>query len=254
MGTSTSSKGPNGKTPLVPSWANEQGGAIVCGIDNNLGDFRAYLGKAANKPSGPNGTNLRKAIGHYAKNATGGKSIAPKRYQKLIATGGSLFDLFKSIQVGNDYLDLKISDLNGQSIDIVIDKIIEHLLVIDGDSERIRASLNQSLAECLNGEEDFDFNKISSDTIIDLMLRYTQEYLFQQIILDSRAAFDKADTPENIASLEEDLHSLIKSSVDKHMSTQLKDGTNSLTRKDIERIQMKALEDIWGEWESYLND
>ena len=34
----------------------------------------------------------------------------------------------------------------------------------------------------------------------------------------------------------------------------LKNGANSLTRKDIENIQMKALEDIWGEWEDYLND
>lgn len=253
MGTSTSSKGPNGKTPLVPSWAND-GGSIECGEDNNLGDFRGYLGKAANKPAGSSGTNLRKAIGHYAKNATGGKSVAPKRYQKLIAAGGSLFDLFQNIQAGNDYLDLKISDLNGQPIDIVIDKIIENLLVIDGDSERIRASLNQSLAECLDGREEFDFNDISSDMIINLMLNYTEQFLFQQIILDSRAAFDKADTPENIANLEQDLHSLIKSSVDRHMSTQLKNSANSLTRNDIERIQMKALEDIWGEWEDYLND
>lgn len=253
MGTSTSSKGPNGKTPLVPSWAND-GGSIECGENNNLGDFRGYLGKAAKKPSGSSGTNLRKAIGHYAKNATGGKSVAPKRYQKLISAGGGLFDLFQNIQAGNDYLNLKISDLNGRSIDIVIDKIIENLLVIDGDSERIRASLNQSLAECLDGVEEFDFNQISSDMIIDLMLNYTEQFLFQQIILDSRAAFDKADTPENIASLEQDLHSLIKSSVDRHMSTQLKNSTNSLTRNDIERIQMKALEDIWGEWEDYLND
>jgi hypothetical protein len=102
--------------------------------------------------------------------------------------------------------------------------------------------------------DEFDFTQISSDMIIDLMLNYTEQYLFQQIILDSRSAFDKADTPENIASLEKDLHSLIKSSVDKHMSTQLKNGENSLTRKDIESIQMKALEDIWGEWEDYLND
>ncbi|EXB26788.1 hypothetical protein [Acinetobacter sp. 'aerobic (ED)'] len=253
MGTSTSSKGPNGKTPLVPSWAND-GGSIECGEENNLGDFRGYLGKAANKPSGSSGTNLRKAIGHYAKSATGGKSVAPKRYQKLISAGGGLFDLFQNFQAGNDYLNLKISDLNGQPIDIVIDKIIENLLVIDGDSERIRASLNQSLAECLDGVEEFDFNKISSDMIIDLMLNYTEQFLFQQIILDSRAAFDKADTPENIVSLEQDLHSLIKSSVDRHMSTQLKNSANSLTRKDIERIQMKALEDIWGEWEDYLND
>lgn len=254
MGTSTSSKGPNGKTPLVPSWANEGGGSIACGIDNTLGEFRGYLGKAANKPSGPNGTNLKKAIGHYAKNATGGKKVGPKRYQKLISTGGGLFDLFQNIQVGNDYLNLKISDLNGKPIDIVIDQIIENLLVIDGDSERIRASLNQSLAECLDGMDEFDFTQISSDMIIDLMLNYTEQYLFQQIVLDSRAAFDKADTPENVTSLEQDLRSLINSSVDKHMSKQLKNGTNSLTRKDIENIQMKALEDIWGEWEDYLND
>ncbi len=254
MGTSTSSKGPNGKTPLGPSWANEGGGSIACGIDNTLGEFRGYLGKAANKPSGPSGTNLRKAIGHYAKNATGGKKVGPQRYQKLIATGGGLFDLFQNIQAGNDYLNLKISDLNGKPIDIVIDQIIENLLVIDGDSERIRASLNQSLAECLDGIDEFDFNQISSDMIIDLMLNYTEQYLFQQIVLDSRAAFDKADTPENVASLEQDLRSLINSSVDKHMSKQLKNGANSLTRKDIENIQMKALEDIWGEWEDYLND
>ncbi|MDH0657850.1 hypothetical protein N5D11_17405, partial [Acinetobacter johnsonii] len=108
--------------------------------------------------------------------------------------------------------------------------------------------------ECLDGIDEFDFNQISSDMIIDLMLNYTEQYLFQQIVLDSRAAFDKADTPENVASLEQDLRSLINSSVDKHMSKQLKNGANSLTRKDIENIQMKALEDIWGEWEDYLND
>lgn len=254
MGTSTSSKGSNGNTPLVPSWANDGGGSIACGIDNTLGEFRGYLGKAANKPSGQSGTNLRKAIGNYAKKATGGKKVGPKRYQKLIATGGGLFDLLQNLQAGNDYLDLKISDLNGKPIDIVIDQIIENLLLIDGDSERIRASLNQSLAECLDGMDEFDFTQISSDMIIDLMLNYTEQYLFQQIVLDSKTSFDKADTPENVASLEQDLRSLINSSVDKHMSKQLKNGANSLTRKDIENIQMKALEDIWGEWEDYLND
>lgn len=254
MGTSTSSKGPNGNTPLVPSWANEGGGSIACGIDNTLGEFRGYLGKAANKPSGSSGTNLRKAIGHYAKNATGGKSVAPKRYQKLIAAGGGLFDLFQNIQDGNDYLNLKISDLNGKPVDIVIDQIIESLLVVDGDSERIRASLNQSLAECLDGMDYFDFTQISSDMIINLMLNYTEQYLFQQIILDSRAAFDKADTPEDIAHFEQDLRSLINAAVDTHMSKHLNSGTNSLAKNDIERIQMKALEDIWGEWEGYLND
>lgn len=38
------------------------------------------------------------------------------------------------------------------------------------------------------------------------------------------------------------------------MSAQLKNRENTLTRSEIEHIQMKALEDIWGEWEDYLND
>ena len=127
-------------------------------------------------------------------------------------------------------------------------------MVVDGDSERIRATLNNSLAECLSGVDDFDFNKISDDMIINLMLSYTENYLFQQIILDSRAAFDKADKPENIESLEQDLSQLIKASVDKHMSNHLKDNKDSLTKKDVEAIQEKALREIWGEWEDYLND
>ncbi|ENX32620.1 hypothetical protein F889_03403 [Acinetobacter colistiniresistens] len=39
MGTSTSSKGPNGKTPLVPSWANDVIYAELSG-DFPLGDSR----------------------------------------------------------------------------------------------------------------------------------------------------------------------------------------------------------------------
>jgi hypothetical protein len=149
---------------------------------------------------------------------------------------------------------LKLSDLNGQPIDIVIDKIIETLLEVDGDSERIRASLNQSLSKCLDGVEEFDASQISDDLIIDLMLNYATEFLFEEIMLDSRTAFDKADTPEKFLELENDLHALIESCVDKHMCEKLKESKDTLTRNDIETIQKTALEEIWTEWEDYLND
>ena len=250
MGTSTSSKGTNGQSPLVPSWANEDNHPLPS-IDRNLTGFRGELGKAA---AGKSGNHLKKAIGHYAKHATGGRNVGPKRYQKMIKAGGGLFDVFKNIQAGNDYLGLKLSDLNGQPIDIVIDKIIAIILEVDGDAERIRASLNQSLSKCLDGVDEFDASQISDDLIIDLMLNYATEFLFEEIMLDSRTAFDKADTPEKFLELENDLHALIESCVDKHMGEKLKESKDTLTRNDIETIQQTALEEIWTEWEDYLND
>lgn len=253
MGTSTSSKGANGQSPLVPSWANDDNEQIP-NIERNLGGFRTELGKAANTPFTQPNTHLYKALGHYAKSATGGSLVGPKRYQKMIKAGGSLFNALQNIQAGKDYLGLKLSEIIGQPIDIVIDKIIETILELGGDSERIRASLNQALAKCLDGLEEFDFTQIPDELIIDLMLSYTEEFLFQQIMLDSKASFDKADTPENLLELENDLHALIESAVDKHMSNKLRDSTDVLTRKDIEDIQKTALKEIWIEWEEYLDD
>lgn len=62
------------------------------------------------------------------------------------------------------------------------------------------------------------------------------------------------DTPEKFLELENDLHALIESCVDKHMSEQLKENKDTLTRNDIETIQQTALKEIWTEWEDYLND
>ena len=250
MGTSTSSKGTNGQSPLVPSWANEDSQPLP-DIGRNLTGFRGELGKAA---AGKSGNHLKKAIGQYAKHATGGRNTGPKRYQKMIKAGGGLFNILKNIQAGNDYLSLKFSDLNGQPVDIVIDKIIETILEVGGDSERIRASLNQSLSKCLDGLEEFDASQISDDLIIDLMLNYTAEFLFEEIMLDSRTSFDKADTPEKVLELENDLHALIESCVDKHMNEKLQENRDTLTRNDIEDIQKTALKEIWSEWEEYLND
>lgn len=250
MGTSTSSKGANKKSSLVPSWANDNNEPVP-NIERDLGGFRAELGRAA---SGQAGNHLKRALGYYATNATGGQLVGPKRYQTIIKAGGGLFDLLQNAQAGNTYLTLNLAELNGQPTDIVIDKIIEVLLEVNGDSEIIRASLNQSLSECLEGVEEFDATCISDDFIVDLMIGYTKQFLFQQIMLDSKASFDKADTLEKQFELEQELYALIQSSVDRHMGRQLRENQNRLNRNDIECIQRLALEEIWAEWEDFLND
>lgn len=252
MGTSTSSKGPHSKSPLVPSWADKDGqGPGDNQLDQRFRGFRSALGHAATSGSP---TDLKQALGRYAKNATGGKINGPRRFGSMVGAGGAFFDTLQSIQTGQNSNSLKISDLQGQPVDIAIDKIIESILDIDGDSERIRTSLNQALSESLDGLNTFDFSKITDDLIIDMMLNYTTHCIFEQIILDSKASLDKADTPEKIEKLEVDLLELIKASVDIHMKNHLDQNLNSLTRQDIEQIQINAIKDIWTEWEGNLDD
>lgn len=254
MGTSTSSKGPDGKSPLVPSWADNDGqGPGNNLLDQRFSGFRAALGQAASS-GGTNTSDLKKALGRYAKNATGGKSNGARRFSTMIGAGGSLYDTLKSLQSGSDTTSLNISDLQGQPVDIVIDKIINSIIDVNGDSERIRAALNEALAESLDGFTSFDFSSITDEVIIEMMMNYLTQCIFEQIILDSRTALDKADTPEKAESLESSLLELIKASVDINFGSHLTMGISSINKHDIETVQQNAIQDIWAEWEDYLND
>ncbi|WP_151831131.1 hypothetical protein [Acinetobacter junii] len=254
MGTSTSSKGPHSTSPLVPSWADNDGqGPGNNQLEQRFRGFRATLGQAASVGGG-NTSDLKKALGHYAKSATGGKSNGARRFSSMIGAGGSLFDTLRSLQSGADTNSLNISDLQGQPVDVVIDKIIDSLIQVNGDSERIRAAMNEALAEALDGFATFDFSKITDDIIVDMMINYLTQCIFEQIILDSKTALDKADTPEKAEKLESNLLELIKTSVDLNFGNHLGKKINTLNKQDIETIQKNAIQDIWGEWEDYLND
>ncbi|MDM1021869.1 hypothetical protein QSV37_16445 [Acinetobacter sp. VNK23] len=253
MGTSTSSKGPGSKSPLVPSWADNDGqGPGNNQLEQRFRGFRAALGQAASTGGG-NTDTLKKALGHYAKSATGGKSNGARRFSSMISGGGTLFDTLRSLQSGTDTNSLNISDLQGQPVDVVIDKIIESIIDVNGDSERIRAAMNEALAEALDGLSTFDFSKITDDIIVDMMINYLTQCIFEQIILDSKTAFDKADTPEKVEMVESSLLELIKTSVDLNFGSHL-ENISTLTKQDIETIQKNAIQDIWGEWEDHLND
>lgn len=252
MGTSTSSKGPGSKSPLVPSWADNDGqGPGNNQLEQRFRGFRAALGHAA---SAGGGNDLKKALGHYAKSATGGKSNGARRFSSMIGAGGSLFDTLRSLQSGSDTNFLNISDLQGEPVDVVIDKIINSIIDVNGDSERIRAAMNEALAEALDGFSTFDFSKITDDIIVDMMINYLTQCIFEQIILDSKTALDKAETPEKAEKLESSLLELIKTSVDLNFGNHLGQNINTFTKQDIETIQKNAIQDIWGEWEDYLND
>lgn len=67
MGTSQSSKGPGGGSPLVPPWADDQPQQpLPSPQERRFAPFRESLGNAV---SNGNRADFRKAIGHYARKA-----------------------------------------------------------------------------------------------------------------------------------------------------------------------------------------
>jgi len=248
MGTSTSSRGPSGTSPLVPPWADKDGlGPGPAPEPQRFQGFRTSLGRFV---SSGDGAQLRAAIGRYARTATGGRAVGPRRFGSMAQTGGALFDAMSAFRDGNDAAGLDLAALNGRDTDAVIDAIVHALVPPDGDADRVRVAMNEALSECLEGYEEFDFSSITDEMLVSMMLAYVRNCVFGQIVLDSNEAFSKG-SPARIEMAEKELRALVDAAVDKHMRPILSGKVRSFTGKQLEQVQLDATREIWAEWEAY---
>ena len=249
MGTSTSSRGPGNTSPLVPPWADTDGkGPGPAPAPKRFQGFRTSLGKFV---SGNDQADLRAALGRYAKTATGGKAVGPRRFGSMARAGGALFDTMSAFRDGQGAAGLDLATLNGQDTDVVIEAIVRALVPADGDADRVRVAMNEALSECLQGYDEFDFAHISDEMIVDMMLAYVGHCIFEQIVLDSRDAFAKAETPDQVEQAEKELRLLIGAATDKHMGPLLSGNVRTLSGSQVEAAQLQAIREVWGEWEAY---
>lgn len=93
MGTSQSSTGPGGGSPLVPPWADDQPQQpLPPPQERRFAPFRESLGNAV---SNGNRADFRKTIGHYARKASGGSSSAARRLGSVTQAGGDCLGLWR---------------------------------------------------------------------------------------------------------------------------------------------------------------
>lgn len=249
MGTSTSSRGPGSKSPLVPAWADTDGqGPGPDPAPQRFRGFRTSLGKFV---AGGSQDDLRSALGRYAKTATGGRAVGPRRFGSMARAGGALFDTMAAFRNGQNAAGLDLATLNGQDTDVVIEAIVRALVTADGDAERVRVAMNEALSECLKGLVDFDFAHITDEMIADMMLTYVAHCIFEQIMLDSRDAFAKAAASGRLEQAEKDLRALVRAATGKHMGPMLSGNVPTLTGLQVEGVQLRAIQEIWAEWETY---
>jgi len=249
MGTSTSSKGPNNRSPLVPPWADVDGaGPGPEPTPNRFQGFRTSLGRFV---ATGDGEQMRKGLRAYAQTATGGSAVGPRRFGAMAQAGAGLFNTLNTLRANPANAPLNLAALAGRSTREVIEALVEALVPENGDADRIRVALNEALSSCLQGVEDFDFGTITDETLVELMVAYTALCVFEQVVLDSKDAFNKAESSERARAAEDELWVLVEAVTDKHLQPLLQNRVGVMTAADMQAAQMRAIEEVWREWEGY---
>lgn len=249
MGTSQSSAGPGGRSPLVPPWADDQPHLPQSPPEpRRFEPFRKSLGSAI---SGGNRDDFRKAIGHYARKASGGGGSAVRRMGSVTQAGAGLFSVLAGAPAAPGEAGIDLGSLAGLPCDLAISAITHALNTGDGDSDKIRAAMNYALVEALDGIQTFDPQCITNDVIVDTMIGYLAESIFLQMVMDSDKSWNKADSPAQAMRAETELRELIKVVVDKHMAPKLAGNVRNVSRQQMAQIERQAIIDSWKEWEAY---
>jgi len=150
MGTSQSSSGPSGSSPLVPPWADDEPQKpLPTPPRARFATFRRSLGRFLKTN---NQSDLKSALYNYAQKGTGGGGIASRRLGSATNAGARLYGLLSSLAESKVPPDVSIDldDLKGQPCDIAIDAITRSLATNDGDTEKIRVAMNHALVEALD--------------------------------------------------------------------------------------------------------
>jgi len=249
MGTSQSSMGPAGGSPLVPAWADDQPQQpLPLPQTARFKDFRQSLGSFVT--SGDR-AELQSAVGHYARKASGGSGVAARRMGSVTRAGGGLFGALSGMPAESGETSFDLGSLSGLPCETAISAITQALVTQDGDSDKIRSAMNHALVEALDGVETFDPQFITDDVIVSTMINYLAESIFLQIVMDAGKAWNKAETTTQAMRAETGLRELIKVVVDKHMASKLTGNVRSFTRAEMIQLERQAVIDAWKEWEDY---
>ena len=239
MGTSQSSVGPNGRSPLLPAWVDNNQATTQTPDPQRLRGLRQAIGRAVR---GGGRGDVRKALGHYARKASGGKYIAVQKLGKITQAGSGLFGIFSGSQ--QQQYSVNLHSLNGQPCDLVINQITQLLSGHHGDSDKIRSAMNIALSEALEGMTTFDENSVTIEVIGKMMICYLTESIFLQIAHDAGKAWKKGDNPVQIAEVENALRQLIREVVDITLAPKFTDDICQLTTEQMQEIQNQAILEI----------
>ncbi|QUI71919.1 hypothetical protein [Pseudoalteromonas sp. M8] len=287
MGTSASSTGPNGQSPLIPSWAeqgepvivepasgtdgdgqsqdgndgdqnnqtdnekvqNEIGGPTATPSPNRFANARREFGKYAR--SGGSTSDLRRSLKSYSRKGSGGGKSTSRRLASGITAGSGLLGVMRGDTVTINNKSLSLGDLKGLSTDQAIDKIASHLAPENADSDSVRIALDYALEEALPDTEEFDPNSFTDEVIQEVIGCYLTDLIFQDVVEGMGKAWFHVEPASKHHSMEVELRELIKVITQEKLDKETNGNPSSVTRDNIVKIQADTITATVEEWESF---
>lgn len=252
MGTSASGKGRNSQSPLVPDYADsnpEQ--PLPAPEGQRFRGFRTEFGRAV---SGSGDGSFTSALGKYARDATGGTSVGPRRLGPAYTAGGGLVGLINELGqggTGESSVGIDLSSLVGKPAGEAIEAIAQALAPENADADLIRIAVQEAMGEVFPDLDIFEPNTFSPDELIAVLVEYFSRVLFLEITNDAGDAWNKSPNQQRTVEAENELFDIIRASVDNHISPALAGDIQNLKRSDLEAIERSAIDDVWSEWEDY---
>lgn len=270
-----SNKGPNSSNPLVPPWAEDGDSVVVddggdqkddievsnSDVQDNIAEprnetpsssrfqsARRAFGEYAKSGSRD---DLKRSLGHYARNSTGRGAGAARRLASGITAGTGLYGLLNGNLVSTNSGNLALADLSGLTTDQAIDRIVTHLTPDSADADLVRTAMNFALSEALQESEYIDDVDFSPDLMGEVFTFYITDLVFQQVLTDMGRAWFHAETAIRQIHMENELKELIRVIVDGTLERISGGDVSNISQSQITQVQISAIRQTITEWERF---
>lgn len=252
MGTSGSSKGPKNSSPLVPPGVDDEPGKPLPEPEGQrFRGFRTEFGRAV--ASGGT-TGFSSALGKYARDATLGAAVGPRRFGAAYTSGATLGQTLANIGAGGTGQGpsgVDFSSLVGQPVNVAAQEIARALAPKNIDADHITVAIQEAITEVLPEAGVFDPSMLTPDALVQIMVEFFSRILFIEITSAAGDAWNHAPDAAHATQTEADLLELIRVVVDKHFGPRIAEGLAGATREEFRTLERAAMDEVWREWERY---
>ena len=250
MGTSASSKGGRGRNPLVPDWADDQPGAPLPPSDSNR--YRTFRKSFGDYVSGGGGkVPLQKSLGKFARQASGGSAVGPRRLGQVFSSGGAFGETLKTIADGNDVTGLDTDRYTGKTVDQFAQAIAEHVSGDSPDADAINVAVQEAIEHVLDFDAKFDPNSLTDDNISQIMIEYLAQSIFQFVVNEAGNSWNRSDDVVTTAKCETEILDLTREHVEQSFASQVQQAGIKLGSDAVERYMRTAARHVWQTWERF---
>jgi hypothetical protein len=219
-----------------------------------FGPARTSLGRFAYTGSAE---DMRRGIGHYVHKGLGGSRTAVRRFGSTANTAGVLYNALSSIASGQTFSAGSPLDpvlLAGQSVDVVMDAVVEAVRPVDGtlDAEASRDAINNALSELLGRYPDADLLNLSNEQRLFAIEHYIAWDVFNRFRLDvGKTIQDKAPSISMALARLKEARDYIREGIAASFR-KIQGNRETLSSCQVKRMVLDVLKDAFIIFEGYL--